>query len=151
CPNLSNPAGSSERAWDGADPPDRMTELMLQARWMRPFRSSALDQETRRTRSPYDSAVNFMRRILAPSHRSGVEGIMSTGAAQMEMERPAGPAAGGLAYAVYPTAGPALRPRLRRAPRHRIAARRIVVEDVSDEMLLKSIAEGDKAAMHIMF
>lgn len=29
--------------------------------------------------------------------------------------------------------------------------RRVVEEDVSDEMLLKSVAEGDKAAMHIMF
>jgi RNA polymerase sigma-70 factor (ECF subfamily) len=38
-----------------------------------------------------------------------------------------------------------------RAPRNGKAGHRIVEEDVSDELLLRNVAEGDKAAMHIMF
>ena len=38
-----------------------------------------------------------------------------------------------------------------RALRDRRMDHRFVQEDVSDEMLLKNVAEGDKAAMHIMF
>ena len=54
-----------------------------------------------------------------------------------------------LAFAVYPAPGPSCRSA---APsRNCRADRRLVVEDVSDEMLLKHVAEGDKAAMHIMF
>lgn len=37
------------------------------------------------------------------------------------------------------------------SPRNRNTDYRLVAEDVSDELLLNSIAEGDKAAMHIMF
>jgi RNA polymerase sigma-70 factor (ECF subfamily) len=39
----------------------------------------------------------------------------------------------------------------RRASRNCKAGHRVVEEDVSDELLLKNVAEGDKAAMHIMF
>ncbi len=49
---------------------------------------------------------------------------------------------GQLAYAVVPAAS---------APPRALASRRIVREDVSDEMLLEQIGKGDKAAMHIMF
>lgn len=38
-----------------------------------------------------------------------------------------------------------------RLSRDRKMDRRFVQEDVSDEMLLKNVAEGDKAAMHIIF
>ena len=54
---------------------------------------------------------------------------------------------GGLAYAVCKATNaemPQLSSRVRRRGHRRD-------EDVSDEMLLKSVAEGDKAAMHIMF
>ena len=54
-----------------------------------------------------------------------------------------------LAFAVYPAPEPSYRSAT--APHHPRADRRFVVEDVSDEMLLKHVAEGDKAAMHIMF
>ncbi|WP_094194127.1 sigma-70 family RNA polymerase sigma factor [Bradyrhizobium viridifuturi] len=54
-----------------------------------------------------------------------------------------------LAYAVYPAAEP---PCLSRpASCERKQAPRFTHEDVSDEMLLRNVAEGDKAAMHIMF
>jgi RNA polymerase sigma-70 factor, ECF subfamily len=39
----------------------------------------------------------------------------------------------------------------RRAPRNGRTGLRVVEEDVSDELLLRNVAEGDKAAMHIMF
>lgn len=50
---------------------------------------------------------------------------------------------GEVVYAVYAATGPASRNC--RADRH------FVEQNVSDELLLKSVAEGDKAAMHIMF
>lgn len=50
---------------------------------------------------------------------------------------------GKVVYAVYAATG--------RASRNCKADRRFVEEKVSDEQLLKSVAEGDKAAMHIMF
>jgi RNA polymerase sigma-70 factor, ECF subfamily len=50
---------------------------------------------------------------------------------------------GEVVYAVYAATG--------RASRNCKAHPRFVEENVSDELLLKSVAEGDKAAMHIMF
>ena len=50
---------------------------------------------------------------------------------------------GKVVYAVYAATG--------RLSRNRKADRRFVEENVSDELLLKSVAEGDKAAMHVMF
>jgi RNA polymerase sigma-70 factor (ECF subfamily) len=55
----------------------------------------------------------------------------------------------GLAFAVYPAPEPPCRSAT--APHNPRADRRFVVADASDEMLLKHVAEGDKAAMHIMF
>jgi RNA polymerase sigma factor (sigma-70 family) len=54
---------------------------------------------------------------------------------------------GELAYAVYK----AKAPESPHAPRTRRRHHRFADEDVSDEMLLKGVADGDKAAMHIMF
>ncbi|QOZ51737.1 sigma-70 family RNA polymerase sigma factor [Bradyrhizobium sp. CCBAU 53338] len=54
-----------------------------------------------------------------------------------------------LVYAVCLSAGSGTVPA--RPSRDRKMDRRFVQEDVSDEMLLKNIAEGDKAAMHIIF
>lgn len=54
-----------------------------------------------------------------------------------------------LAFAVYPAAEPSCRSGS--ASHNPRADCRLVVEDVSDETLLKHVAEGDKAAMHIMF
>jgi RNA polymerase sigma-70 factor (ECF subfamily) len=50
---------------------------------------------------------------------------------------------GELVYAVYAATG--------RASRNGKTDRRFVEENVSDELLLKNVADGDKAAMHIMF
>jgi RNA polymerase sigma-70 factor (ECF subfamily) len=50
---------------------------------------------------------------------------------------------GKLVYAVYAAAG--------RDSRNRKVDRRFVEENVSDELLLRNVAEGDKAAMHIMY
>jgi RNA polymerase sigma-70 factor (ECF subfamily) len=50
---------------------------------------------------------------------------------------------GKVAYAVYAATG--------RASQNCRAHRRFVKENVSDELLLKNVAEGDKAAMHIIF
>jgi RNA polymerase sigma-70 factor (ECF subfamily) len=50
---------------------------------------------------------------------------------------------GKVIYAVYAATG--------RSSQNCKAHRRFVEESVSDELLLKSVAEGDKAAMHIMF
>ena len=52
---------------------------------------------------------------------------------------------------VYAVCRPEQKCRSRRASRDRKTDGRIVREDVSDEMLLKHVAEGDKAAMHILF
>jgi RNA polymerase sigma-70 factor (ECF subfamily) len=57
---------------------------------------------------------------------------------------PADPVADGdVVYAVYAATGP--------AARNGKADRHFVKENVSDELLLKNVADGDKAAMHIMF
>lgn len=58
---------------------------------------------------------------------------------------------GQLVYAVYNAAEPQPMYPSGRASRNRKADRRIIEETVSDEMLLKHVAEGDKAAMHIIF
>ena len=50
---------------------------------------------------------------------------------------------GEVVYAVYAATG--------RASRDCTADPRFVEENVSDELLLKNVAEGDKAAMHVMF
>ena len=50
---------------------------------------------------------------------------------------------GEVVYAVYAATG--------RASRNCTADPRFVEENVSDELLLKNVAEGDKAAMHVMF
>jgi RNA polymerase sigma-70 factor (ECF subfamily) len=58
---------------------------------------------------------------------------------------------GQLVYAVYNAAEPQPMYLSGRASRDRKTDRRIIAETVSDEMLLKHVAEGDKAAMHIIF
>ena len=58
---------------------------------------------------------------------------------------------GELVYAVYKATEAEPTYLSRRASRNRKADRRFAEEDVSDEMHLKNVAEGDKAAMHIMF
>jgi RNA polymerase sigma-70 factor (ECF subfamily) len=51
-----------------------------------------------------------------------------------------------------PSAGRvAIRSPAARTSRNQQKARRIAAEDVTDEMLLRSVADGDKAAMHTMF
>jgi RNA polymerase sigma factor (sigma-70 family) len=56
-----------------------------------------------------------------------------------------------LVYAVYKATESARMYISGRARRNRKADRLVVEEDVSDEMLLRNVAKGDKAAMHIMF
>jgi RNA polymerase sigma-70 factor (ECF subfamily) len=56
-----------------------------------------------------------------------------------------------LIYAVYRAGESEPACLLRHASCDRTTDRRVVKEDVSDEMLLMHVAEGDKAAMHIMF
>jgi RNA polymerase sigma-70 factor (ECF subfamily) len=56
-----------------------------------------------------------------------------------------------LAYAVYKATDAEMPQLSSRKLRARRRGRRFPDEDVSDEMLLKGVAEGDKAAMHIMF
>ena len=63
-----------------------------------------------------------------------------------EAERPAL-----LAYAVYGAAASARTCAAERAAHGRKPDCRLVEEDVSDELLLRHVAEGDKAAMHILF
>jgi RNA polymerase sigma-70 factor (ECF subfamily) len=58
---------------------------------------------------------------------------------------------GEVPYAVYHAAEPELTLFPGNASRNRKTNHRFVEENVSDEMLLKHVAEGDKAAMHIMF
>ncbi|SRR5258708_36728740 len=56
-----------------------------------------------------------------------------------------------LVYAVYEATASPPTYLSRRAGRNRKTDRRFVEEDVSDEMLLRNVAKGDKAAMDIMF
>lgn len=56
-----------------------------------------------------------------------------------------------LVYAVYGVAAAARAFPAGHGACDRNTDRRFVVEDISDEMLLKQVAEGDKAAMHIVF
>ena len=58
---------------------------------------------------------------------------------------------GELVYAVYKATEAEPTYLSRRASRNRKADRRFAEEDVSDEMLLKNVTKGDKAAMHVMF
>jgi RNA polymerase sigma factor (sigma-70 family) len=58
---------------------------------------------------------------------------------------------GELFYAVYKATESAPTYLSSRAGPSRKTDRRFVEEDVSDEMLLRNVAKGDKAAMHIMF
>jgi RNA polymerase sigma-70 factor, ECF subfamily len=64
--------------------------------------------------------------------------------APAHLPEPSEPESGG--KAVY-----AVRAAMGRVPRNGKVGPRIVEEDVSDELLLRNVAEGDKAAMHIMF
>jgi RNA polymerase sigma-70 factor (ECF subfamily) len=56
-----------------------------------------------------------------------------------------------LVYAVYRATESKPAYPLEHAARDRSTDRRFMEEDVSDEMLLRHVVEGDKAAMHIMF
>ena len=82
-------------------------------------------------------------RTSTPSIASPSDGVGEVGEASLGYSET--PNNCDLAYAVYKAGASA------RRLRNRKSDRRFAEEDVSDEMLLRNIAQGDKAAMHIIF